>query len=350
MHASGESSPRSSQALAQVVITELGNVNGEVEAAASVLEAGNSADTAEPDGIATMRKDQCRPQDRECIESESESDNRPLSSLFCQTYSYLCALTTEHLRNLSSRHRLPQGFCQNLQIAKIFMFVYNRFMREGASTGELLKEKEGWLYDEFLKQWPRIRQCCVMPSLGHIRKTAEALKREDAPSEHASVQLKFRLKRPRSRVLSGAKSGGSGSRQPLGAAAGDGSSWKRKATDSARDAGPAKRAATREKGAEYRHQEKFQTSEGKPKPPFSDSEFALLFVILRFDQEVRAAFDRSGQVKDKDQQSRGEKSRDFWDVHVEPTFNDHNEKPTFSCDEVVPGTDPSLPPNVKRRG
>ena len=97
-----------------------------------------------------------------------------------------------------------------------------------------------------------------MPSLGHIRKTAEALKREDAPPEHASVQVKFRLKRPRSRVLSGAKSSGSSSRQPLGTAAGEGSSWKRKATDIAGDAGSAKRAATREKGAEDRDQEKFR--------------------------------------------------------------------------------------------
>ena len=52
-------------------------------------------------------------------------------------------------------------------------------------------------------------------------------------------------------------------------------------------------------------------------------------------------------MKDRDHQSRGEKSMDFWDVNVEPTFNDHDEKPTFKCDEVVPGTDPSLPPNVK---
>ena len=111
-------------------------------------------------------------------------------------------------------------------------------MREGASIGDLLKEKEGWLYDEFLKQWPLIRQCCVMPSLGHIRKTAEALKREDAPPGHASVQLKARLERPWSRVLRGANSGGSGSRQPLGAAAGEWSSWKRKVRDSAQDVAP----------------------------------------------------------------------------------------------------------------
>ena len=55
-------------------------------------------------------------------------------------------------------------------------------------------------------------------------------------------------------------------------------------------------------------------------------------------------------MKDKDQQSRGEESRDFRDVNFEPTSNDHDEKQTFSCDEVIAGTDPSLPPIVKRTG
>ena len=35
---------------------------------------------------------------------------------------------------------------------------------------------------------------------------------------------------------------------------------------------------------------------------------------------------------------------------MEPTFTDHNEKPKFSCDEVVARTDPSLPTKVKRTG
>lgn len=66
-----------------------------------------------------------------------------------------------------------------------------------------------------------------------------------------------------------------------------------------RECGPAKGAATREKGAEDRDQGKVQTTERKPMPPFQDSKFARLFVILRFENEVRAASDGNEQVKEK---------------------------------------------------
>ena len=136
-------------------------------------------------------------------------------------------------------------------------------------------------------------------------------KGEDAPPEYASEQVKFRLKRPRSREGHGAKSGGSSSRKSLGAAAGGHNNGKMKTTDGANNLSPGKRAAIKEKDGEGKYQEQVRNTEGKPKPPFSDSEFACLFVILRFDREVRAASHRSGQVKDKDQNSRGNKSRGF---------------------------------------
>ena len=174
-------------------------------------------------------------------------------------------------------------------------------MSDEESVGELLKEREGWMYDEFLRHRPRIRQSSVMPSLNHNRKPAQALKREDAPPERVSVQVKFRLKRPRGQGVRGPKSGCSSLRQSSGAPAVKRNNGKWKATENTKGRGPAKRAATKMKDAVTDDPENIQKTGCTAKPSFSDSKFARLFVILRFDHEVRAAFDKSGQVKDKEQ-------------------------------------------------
>ena len=108
-----------------------------------------------------------------------------------------------------------------------------------------------------------------------------------------SLQVKFRSRRPRGRGGHGASSGASSSRKSLGAAAGERTNGRRKNTDGASDLGPAMRAAIKEKNGKGKDQEEVWTTEGEPKPPLSDSESARLFVILRFDQEIQAAFDRS---------------------------------------------------------
>lgn len=86
------------------------------------------------------------------------------------------------------------------------------------------------------------------------------------------------------------------------------------------------------------------------KVSFSDSEFSRLFVVLRFDHDVRASFLASGQKLKKEKQRRGEKSRDFGDEEIEPTFNDPNGRLNFDCGDAVKGAGPSPPPLVKRTG
>ena len=108
MHGDGDSFPIDPEARSEVAITELGNEYEKLQAAPSIVEEGRSADTRETEDTEAVRKDQC----------PTDPDNRPLSATFCQVYSYLCALTAEHLRNLSLRHRLAQGFAETCRMRR----------------------------------------------------------------------------------------------------------------------------------------------------------------------------------------------------------------------------------------
>lgn len=123
----------------------------------------------------------------------------PLSLSFCWTYLYLCPLTSEQLPSISSSFRFHQGSCRNLQIAKLFTYVYNRIRKEKLTVMKLFGEKEDWMFAEFLQQWESMSKAKVIPTIGNIRKTAMALEREDEPQEHASVRMRLNLKTNRGR-------------------------------------------------------------------------------------------------------------------------------------------------------
>lgn len=262
---------------------------------------------------------------------ETDEIKGALGAPLRQAFLFLCGMNSAELRSVASHYGVPQGFPRNLQISRNFLFVYNQVQAENCTVQEILLVDEDWGFAEFRADWNLLHKSRAVPSLEHIQKTAASKTRDEAPPEHPSVLDKRKNKKRRKRKASYTLGTPI---KPLPTASG--ATGEDPASSAVEGLVPAS---------------KKRKSVTKPKAsPFTASEFARLLLFLKEDEDMREAFLKSGKSLGRQQIDRGERSTDFWNQLVVPSFNDPSDGPTLNFESVLEDIDVSKGPPVERSG